>query len=156
VALQSGAIDGTLLDIVAGKKLVDGGGFHILYDLASQKVFSAAASTVVRKSWLANNKELMQRYVDSIVEGAARTKQDKAAAVAAYKKYTKVDSDEEAQATYDYFQPIILAQPFPKPEQFADVAQVLGEVNPKVKGLDLSTVLDDSLVKSAVDRGIGR
>lgn len=156
VALQSGAIDGSLLDIIAGKKLVDSGGFHILYDLAAQKVFSAGASTAVRKSWLASNRELMQRYMDALVQGVIRTKQDKAFAVTTFKKYTKIDNDAEAQGTYDYFQPIILPQPLPKVEQFADTAQIMAEVNPKISSLDLNTLIDPSLVQSAVDRGAGK
>ena len=156
VALQSGAIDGSLLDIIGGKKLVDTGQFHILYDLAAQKVFSAGASTVVKKSWLAANHDLMQRYVDALVEGIARTKQDKTFAVATYKKYTKTDADDVAQATYDYFQPIILAQPLPTAEQFGDTAQIMAEVNPKIAGLDLKALLEASLVQNALDRGVGK
>jgi ABC-type nitrate/sulfonate/bicarbonate transport system substrate-binding protein len=156
VALQSGAIDGSLLDIVTGKKLAEGGGFHIIYDLATQKVPYATASTVVRKSWLAANRELTQRYIDALIEGISRTKQDKAFAMATYKKFTKVDSDVEVEQTYDYFKPILLSQPFPTVDQFADTARILGEVNPKLASLNLSAVIDDSFVRNAVDRGIGR
>jgi hypothetical protein len=48
------------------------------------------------------------------------------------------------------------AQPFPKPEQFADVLAALAQPNEKARSIDLSRVLDQSLVQSAIDRGLDK
>lgn len=150
-ALESGAIDGSILDLIVGQKLVDSGKFHVLYDLAAQKV-PYPSSTVARKSWLAGNHDLTQRYIDALIEGIQRTKQDSAFAIATYKKYSKAD-DAVAKATYDYFKPLLLSQPVPKPDQFADTQQVMAGVNPKVANLDLNSLIDPSFVNNAISRG---
>ncbi len=97
----------------------------------------------------------MQRYIDSLIEGIVRAKRDKAAALASYKKYTKNEDDAEAQKTYDYFVPNLLSQPFPKAEPFNETIEILSEVNPKVRGLNVNSLIDDSFVKDAVARGLG-
>ncbi|HLY65946.1 MAG TPA: ABC transporter substrate-binding protein [Chloroflexota bacterium] len=155
VALQSGAIDASLLDIITGRKVVQAGGFHILYDLATQKV-PYSTGTAVRKSWLANNHDVMQRFTDALIEGISRYKQDGTAAMASYKKYTKTDSDAEAQQMYDYYNPILLSQPFPKTQDFSETAQVMADVNPKVSSVDLNALVDPSFVQNAVDRGLAK
>lgn len=152
-ALESGALDGSILDLIVGKTVVDTGKFHVLYDLAAQKV-PYPSSTVVRKSWLANNHDLAQRYIDGLMESIARTKQDEALAVATYKKYSK-SNDAVAKATYDYFKPLLLSQPLPTPDEFTPTAKILAQVNPKVAKLDVASLIDDSYVRNAVSRAVG-
>ncbi len=154
-ALESGAIDGSMLDLIGGRRIAETGRFHVLYDLAAQRVPYAGVGTVVRKSWLSGNRPVMQRYIDSLIEGIVRAKRDKAAALASYKKYTKNEDDAEAQKTYDYFVPNLLSQPFPKAEPFNETIEILSEVNPKVRGLNVNSLIDDSFVKDAVARGLG-
>ncbi|HEX6511329.1 MAG TPA: ABC transporter substrate-binding protein [Chloroflexota bacterium] len=155
VALQSGSIDASLLDIIGGRRLVEGGGFHVLYDLAAQKVPYAGVGTVVKKSWVAANRDIAQRYIDALMEGISRTKRDKAAALATYKKWAKSENDAEAQQTYDYFVPNLLSQPYPKADPFTETVSILAEVNPKVAGVNVGSLIDESFVKDAVARGVG-
>jgi NitT/TauT family transport system substrate-binding protein len=153
-AMESGAIDGSILDLIVGQKLVDSGKFHVLYDLAAQKV-QYPSTTVARKSWLAGHRDLAQRYIDALIAGVARTKQDEAFAIATYKKYSKED-DAVAKATYDYFKPLLQSQPFVTADQFADSAKVMAGANPKVGQLDIASLIDDSFVRDAVNRGLGK
>ena len=153
-AMENGAIDGSILDLIVGQKVVDTGKFHVLYDLAAQKV-PYPSSTVVRKSWLADHKDIAQRYIDGLMECIARTKQDEALAVATYKKYSKDEDDAVAKATYNYFKPLLLSQPFPKADEFTPAAKIMAEVNPKVAKLDVPALIDDSFVKDAVARKVG-
>lgn len=153
-AMENGAIDGSILDLIVGQKVVDTGKFHVLYDLAAKKV-PYPSSTVVRRSWLADHKDVAQRYVDGLIEGIARTKQDEALAVATYKKYSKDEDNAVAKATYDYFKPLLLSQPFPKADEFTPTAKIMAEVNPKVAKLDVASLIDDSFVKDAVARKVG-
>jgi NitT/TauT family transport system substrate-binding protein len=152
-AMESGAIDGSILDLIVGQKVVDTGKFHVLYDLAAQKV-PYPSSTVVRKSWLADHKDLAQRYIDGLMEGIAKTKEDEALAVATYKKYSKTD-DAVAKATYDYFKPLLRSQPLPTPDEFTPTAKIMAEVNPKAANVDVASLIDDSFVKDAVARKVG-
>ncbi|HLQ34162.1 MAG TPA: hypothetical protein VK457_15865 [Chloroflexota bacterium] len=43
-----------------------------------------------------------------------------------------------------------------KTEDFADAVTVLAETNPKVKDFDVKKIIDNSLVQSAVERGLDK
>jgi NitT/TauT family transport system substrate-binding protein len=132
-------------------------GFHPLYDLASQKLPSANTSVAVRRSYIAQNKDVVQRYVDSLVLGIKKLKSDKAFGVSVLKKYFASTDDAAMSATYDFYAQLVTAsQPFSKPEMFADSQVTLGASNLAVKGYDVTKMLDATFVQSAVDRGLDK
>ena len=132
-------------------------GFHVLYDLASQHLPSANTSVVVRRSYITSNKDVVQRYVDSLVLGIKRLKADKAFGITVLKKYFQSTDDQAMGATYDFYAQLVTAtQPFAKPEMFADSQATLGATNAAVKSFDISKMLDTSFVQSAVDRGLDK
>jgi len=153
-ALEGGSIQATMVDVPLARTLKPKG-YNFLYDMAAEGIPNAGNSVVAKRSWLSANREAAQRYIDSIMEGMARTRQDKALATATYKKFTKSGNDTEAQDTYEYFLPAFQGVPYPKPEQLTDTRDIMAEVNPKVRSLDLASLLDDSFVKNAVARGVG-
>jgi hypothetical protein len=57
-------------------------------------------------------------------------------------------------AAYDFYAKEFPAAPYPKPEYFAEAVATLGKGNENVRTFDLSKVLDQSYVQSAVDRGL--
>ncbi|TME76431.1 MAG: hypothetical protein E6I48_04600 [Chloroflexi bacterium] len=132
-------------------------GFHVLYDLASQKLPSANTSVVVTRSFLNANKAVVQRYVDSLVQGIKKLKADRPFGIDVLKKYFKSTDDKAMGATYDFYAQLVTAtQPFAKPEMFADAQTILGAKSDKVKAYDVTKMLDTSFVQSAVDRGLDK
>ena len=132
-------------------------GFHVLYDLASQKLPSANTSVVVTRSFLNANKAVVQRYVDSLVQGIKKLKADRPFGIDVLKKYFKSTDDNAMGATYDFYAQLVTAtQPFAKPEMFADAQTILGAKSDKVKAYDVTKMLDTSFVQSAVDRGLDK
>jgi NitT/TauT family transport system substrate-binding protein len=136
---------------------VEKAGFHVLYDLASQKLPSANTSVVVTRAFMTANKAVVQRYVDSLVMGIKKMKADRQFGIDTLKKYFKSTDDVAMAATYDFYAQLVTAtQPFPKPEMFADAQSILGAKSDKVKNYDVSKMLDTSFVQSAVDRGLDK
>ncbi len=132
-------------------------GFSVLLDLASLGLPSANQSITVRRDWLASHKELTQRYVDGMVDSIRGAKQDRAKSMDILKKRLKQDDEQKLAYTYDFVTKEDLAsQPFPKVEQFKDPVDSLSKDNPKVKGFDVSSMLDPSFVQNAVDRGLDK
>jgi NitT/TauT family transport system substrate-binding protein len=132
-------------------------GFHVLYDLASQKLPSANTSVIVRRSYISANKGVVQRYVDSLVQGIKKLKADKAFGVSVLKKYFQSTDEAAMSATYDFYGQLVTAtQPFAKPEMFADSQTTLGATNAAVKSFDITKMLDTSFVQNAVDRGLDK
>lgn len=157
-ALFSGAIDAAPLVVTpASFKTVEQGGFHQLFDFAKEAGPYPGAVTVVRRDYLKQHRDILQKYVDSMVQGIARFKSDRTYAIQVVKKYLDETDDELVGRTYDYFaQSVTPSQPFPKPEQFSEVLAALVTRQEKARHIDVNAALDPSLVQSAVDRGLDK
>jgi NitT/TauT family transport system substrate-binding protein len=154
-ALLNGAIDGGVAQPPDQLALEDKG-FHVLYDLAAQKLPSVGTAVVVQRSWLNGNKDVAQRYIDSLVQAVAKSRSDKELAMTVLQKYLKNDDQRALGVTYDFFVGQVTPQyPLIKPEQFTDALKYLSASNEKIKGFDLSTILDNSFAQSAFDRKVG-
>lgn len=154
-AMASGAIQATMADPPTARPLL-AKGFHVLYDMVAQQIPYSGSGIVFKKSWIAANHDLAQRYVDSIIEGIKLTKTNKDLAIATYKKHTKNDNQALAEDAWNYYTPILPAMPHPTIDQFKETVAILGELNPKVNNVDLKTFIDDSFVKDAEARGLGK
>ena len=61
------------------------------------------------------------------------------------------------RVTGDFFvNDVETLEPYVKPEQFADSITELAKQNPGVKNYDISKAIDNSFVKSALDRGLAK
>jgi NitT/TauT family transport system substrate-binding protein len=154
-AMLQGGIDGGVAQPPEQLALEDKG-FHVIYDLAAHKIPGAGGALVVQRSWLNANRSVAQRYVDSLVEAATASRQDKESAIKVLQKYLKTDDRRALETTYDFFvgsvNPIY---PSVNAAQFGDAVAQLSAINPRVKDFDLTTLLDNSLVQSAIERKVG-
>src|SRR5262249_53595631 len=128
-----------------------------LFDLAGLGLPAVTIGHVVQKSYRDNNRAVVQAYVDSVIEGKALVKRDRAAAIEALRKNLKDDDEQDLNAAYDYFSrpELMPLLPYPRVEQFSDTVEILGQKNEQLAKFDVSKVLDSSFVKSAEDRGVG-
>lgn len=155
-ALLSGAVAGGM-GHPPDSVVLEAKGFHPLFDLATLNLPFANNTIAVQRSYLQAHREVVQRYVDAIVQAIAREKKDKPFAVTVMKKYFESPDDAAIGATWDYYAKAVRPElPFPRSEQFADPVAELAKRNDKVKTLDLARILDPSFVQSAQDRGLSR
>ncbi len=132
-------------------------GYHVLYDLAAQKLPSANTAVVVQGSYLVQNRDVVQRYVDSLAQAIVRERNDKPFSLTVLQKYLKVDDQKALNAAYDFYSKSVLPPtPEVRPDHFADSVTTLGATNEKVKAFDLSKLLDNSFVQDAVKRGLDK
>ncbi len=130
--------------------------FKVLLNLAKEKLPASSVTIVARKTWVAANKDLTQRYIDAMVEAIAREKKDETFAVQTLARWIKNPDDAANRASYKFFsQDIVQTYPYAKPEQLADAQATLGKSNPKVAGYDLNKLIDNSFVQSAEKRKVG-
>jgi NitT/TauT family transport system substrate-binding protein len=155
-ALLSGAIQAGMAappDSLA----VEAIGLHPLVDLASLHLPSANTSVVMQRAFVQANHDLVQRYVDALVEASLALKQDKPGTIAILKKYFQSDDDHAMEVAYDFYaNEVVQALPYPKPEQFKDSIEQLSLSNAKVREIDVSKLLDPSFVQNAADRGLDK
>ena len=132
-------------------------GLHPLFDMASLKLPTVNNGIIVQRSYLNSHKDVMQRYVDALVEGIAKMKKDRAFAIGVLEKYLKVTDQQELSTTYDYAtKNLFPSDPHVTVDQLQDAVNVLADKNPKVKSFDLKKMIDDSYVKSAVGRHLDK
>src|SRR5579883_1881720 len=155
-ALTQGAIQGTVLNPPSSLTVEDKG-FHPLINLAQLKLPAVSQSTIGMRPWVASHKDLVQKYIDSIVLAEQRIRQDKPGTMKIMAKYLKIDDERQLSYAYDFYVgQVYPVAPFPKPEMFQDSIDELAKTNEKIKGFDAAKVIDPSFVQSAVDRGLAK
>jgi len=155
-ALASGQVQATLSQ-PPDQLGLESKGFHVLSNMADLHLPTANTTIAMTRAYVTANKDVTQRYVDSIVEAIAKQKKDRAFTIEVLKKYLKTTDEKALNATYDhYVLTVIPSAPFVRVDQFADAIATLGKLNPKVASFDVTKILDESFVKSAIDRGIDK
>jgi len=129
-------------------------GTHVLLDMASSGVPASNILVVSKRSWIAAHHDQAQDAIDALVGSIAGMKKDKAQAIAVLSKYTKYTDPKGLDVTYDYYvNHVFPAKPLVAADQFKDVVEYSNE--PKVKAFDVTSAFDNSLVQSAIQRGVG-
>ncbi|HLY64009.1 MAG TPA: ABC transporter substrate-binding protein [Chloroflexota bacterium] len=155
-AMLSGAIQATM-DSPPDTLTLEDKGMHSILDAAALKLPASNQAIAVQRSWLNANKPVLQRYVDSLVEAAAKGKADKDYAIGVMKTYLKTDDMRALNNAYDFaVNENIAVLPYPKPEQYQDAIAILSKTNPKLTGFDVTKILDDEFVASAAQRGLDK
>ncbi len=124
-----------------------------LVDLAKDKIPSVSAGLWVTQSYLDRHHDVVANVVDAVVEALHREKSDRAYAESEISKHLGVKDKGELDFTYNFYVNEILA-----PEPTPNVAQIKGDVdalvasNPKVKTIDMESMIDQSFVENALKR----
>lgn len=131
-------------------------GYKTIMDLAAQKVPAVENCTIVTKKFAAEHKDVVQKYVDSLVQAIVAMKKDKAGTLPVMAKLLNVTDQDALSLTYDYY----VTQIFPiypevTPPAWEYSRDELAKTNAAVKGLDVTKVIDNSFVKNAQDRKVG-
>ena len=131
-------------------------GFKVIVDLAKEKLPATDNTTVVRKSYAAANKQVVQSYIDAEIEAIAIAKKDKATTVKILGKLLKLEDQEALAQAYDFYVTQIMpTYPHVTAAPFNAVRDTLAATNAAVKNLDVMKVIDDSYVADAEKRGVG-
>jgi NitT/TauT family transport system substrate-binding protein len=151
-ALISGAIQGGVM-LAPMNLTLEAQGVHTLFNLLRLRLPASDITVSVRASWLNAHRDLVQRYMDALVDGLIRMRADKAFSVATLKEYYKSDDDRGMEYAYNqYVKEILPGLPYPRSEQFASSMEQLAAGNERVKSFDVSKIIDDSFLKSAAKR----
>jgi NitT/TauT family transport system substrate-binding protein len=156
-AMKTGAIQAAVAsppETLAVERL----GWHPLFDLAALQLPAVTLGLVVQRAYRDAHPDIVQSYVEALLEGIARVHGDRALAVEMLKKYVNIDSEEDLKVTYEYFarQELMPTLPYPKVEQFADTLAALGQTNERLATFDVAPLLDGSFIKRAEERGVAR
>src|SRR2546426_3911389 len=131
-------------------------GYKVIMDLAAQNVPAVENCTIVTKKYASEHKDVMQKYVDSLVQAIVAMKKDKAGTLPVMQKLLNVTDQDALSETYDYYvTQIFPIYPTVTPDAWNYSRDELAKTNAAVKGLDVTKVIDNSFVKNAQDRKVG-
>ncbi|HEV8469642.1 MAG TPA: ABC transporter substrate-binding protein [Candidatus Limnocylindria bacterium] len=131
-------------------------GFKVIVDLAAEKIPATDNCTIVRKSYMASNRQTVQAYIDAEIEAIAVAKKDKPTTMKALGKLLNLDDQEALGQAYDFYvTQIIPIYPHVTLDTFNYARDALAATNPAVKNLDVTRAIDDSFVADAEKRGVG-
>jgi NitT/TauT family transport system substrate-binding protein len=152
-ALQSGAIQVAVSGPPDSIPL-EAAGFKVIYNLAASGLPNLNSAMVVRRSWRDANPDLVQRFVDSEVEGLNLVRANPDLASVSLANYLKLDKDVALQSTKWAVTNVYATVPFVRPEALSDSLDLLSQSNEKLKNFDPNSIIDNSFVQSAKDRGL--
>jgi ABC-type nitrate/sulfonate/bicarbonate transport system substrate-binding protein len=152
-ALQSGAIQAEV-DAPPTSIPLEAAGFKVLYNLASAGLPNLNHAMVVRRGWLENNRDVAQRFVDAEIEGLNLVRSNPDAAATSLAKALNLEPGVARQSVQWVDTNVYASVPWVRPEAFNDSLQLLAASNDKLQGFDPNTIIDNSFVQSAQDRGL--
>jgi len=128
----------------------------VIMDLAAEKVPSTENGTIVTRKFVTEHRDIVQRYVDSLIEAIAVMKKDKPGTLVVMKKLLNVDDEAALSQAYDFYvAKIFPTYPTPDANAFKAARDDLAKSNPAVKDIDVTKLLDPSFVEDARKRGVG-
>jgi NitT/TauT family transport system substrate-binding protein len=155
-AILNGTVDGGMMNLPASLAAEDKG-HHSLLNMAAAKLPAASSAVYLQRSYAAAHRDVVQKYVDSLVEATARLKGDKPFTLGVYRKYLKLDDERGLNAVYDFYSKDVIPDlPYARPENFQDAISILSAQNPKVGSLDVGKSIDSSYVADAEKRGLNK
>ena len=155
-ALQSGRADATLLTAPAYFK-VEEAGYKTLANLADHDDIFASTALILKKSVVASDPGLPEKFIKAHAEAIKRFYEDKAFAVKTFLAYDKAAQQSDMERVYDLYA---------KPQAFERVPYVLSgavksivdqqpdpQISAQMKAFDFHKVIDNSYVSKLVKEG---
>jgi NitT/TauT family transport system substrate-binding protein len=131
-------------------------GYKVIMDLAAQNVPAVENCTIVTKRYASEHKDVMQKYVDSLIQAIVAMKKDKPGTLPVMQKLLNVTDQDALSQTYDYYvTQIFPVYPTVAPKEWLYSRDELAKSNAAVKDLDVTKVIDNTFVKNAQDRKVG-
>lgn len=142
---------------VQDRMLLERSGFHMLFDLTALGIPNAQGVIATNRKFAKANPEIVQRFMDSLIESITRSKNDKSGSLPVLKSQLKLDDDAVVAATYDFFMGgVVPSVPTPKAEQFARAIAILSQSNDKVREFNIAPYIDPSFLKKSIGRRLDK
>ena len=155
-SLMAGQICCTVAQ-VQDRMLLEMNKFHMLFDMTSMDTPNAQGVIATNRAYAKRHPDVIQHFMDSLIESIARSKNDRAGSLPVLKAQLKLENDAIAAATYDFFMRTVVPNvPTPRTAQFADVIAILAQQNDTLKGFDIAPFIDTSYLSNSLRRGLDK
>lgn len=151
-ALRAGSIQGGLQGLGSDKTL-EAAGLRVLVRLGDQKLPTTDNGVYVRKSWLAQNRDVAKRFLMGVIEATAYFKTNKQGSLDSVARWTRISDPQAVADQYDAIQPYLPRVPAVDPAALAADRDFVAGSTPAAKTLDLAKAYDASILDEIVKSG---
>ncbi|MBI4490360.1 MAG: ABC transporter substrate-binding protein [Deltaproteobacteria bacterium] len=148
-SLEKGGIDAAVLTLPS-VFVAEERGYRVLADLADMDIYYLHTMLDTTRSYLRAHRDYAARFMKGFVEGIAYFKKNKKESMEVLKKKLRTDQEGEKhlEKSYDllasrYYERV----PYPSLKGVETVLEFLAKENPKAKGADPKSFMDDSIVR---------
>lgn len=148
-SLEKGGIDAAVLTIPS-VFVAEERGYRVLADLADMDIYYLHTMLDTTRSYLRAHRDRAARFMKAFVEGIAYFKKNKKESVEVLKKKLRTDQEGEKyiEKSYDLLASRYYERaPYPSLKGVETVLEFLAIENPKAKGADPKSFMDDSIVR---------
>jgi ABC-type nitrate/sulfonate/bicarbonate transport system substrate-binding protein len=148
-SLEKGGIEGAVLTIPS-MFVAEDLGYRALVDLADTDIYYLQTMLATTRSYVRANREKAVRFLRGFVEGIAYFKQNKRESLEILSKKLRISAVQERnrERSYDLLATKYYEQmPYPSLRGVETVLGFLEKDNPKAKGADPKSFVDDSLLR---------
>lgn len=151
-ALIAGTIDAALSHPPATTK-IEKAGFHSILDLAKHRIPTSNVGIAATTEYATGHKQLVTKFMTALLQAIKREKTDEAYAEKILSEHLKVNDQRTLKETWQYYANEVLPDvPTPTTEQLRTSKDALAATNPKVKNVDVATLVDPSYLQAAAKK----
>lgn len=157
-SLDNGGIDGAVLTMPSFFFAEDKG-YRVIADPADMDIVYLQNTLESTRSYIRKNRDQVLRFLKGYIEGIAYFKKNKKESIDAMRKQLRIQSEQERDNRYLELSYNLLASkyyndaPYPSLPAVQTILDNLAQTEPKARGVDPRTLVDDSLVKELDDSG---
>jgi NitT/TauT family transport system substrate-binding protein len=147
--LDKGSIDGAVMTIPF-VFVAEDRGFRVLVDLAETDIYYLHTMIASTRSYIRTNRDKTLKFLRGFLEGIAYFKQNKKESLEIVRKKLRLNADQERnlERAYDLMATKYYEQmPYPSLRGVETVLGLVEKDNPKAKGADPKSFVDDSLLR---------
>src|SRR5687767_9520858 len=148
-SLDKGGIEGAVVTIPS-MFVAEDRGYRVLLDMADTDIYYLHTMVATTRQYIKNNRDKVLRFLKGYVEGIAFVKQNKKESVDIVKKKLRIGPEQERnlERSIDllintYYETV----PYPSLSGIETVLGFVEKDNPKARGADPKTFVDDSLLR---------
>ena len=128
-------------------------GYKEIANIANLGLEFPFVGVVVKKSYIRDNTDTVQRFMRAYVEAIATYKNNRETAIKVTEKYTGIKDREILAATIDFYAPKIAATPYPTVGGIRFVLDQIAAQQPKAKSVSPESFIENRFVKQLDDSG---
>jgi NitT/TauT family transport system substrate-binding protein len=152
VAVASGAIEAGVIG-VPQNLLAKKQALRELADLSEIGARYALAALLAKRSFLAENHEVTVRFMKALVAAIHYSKTHPKEGMEILKRYTRIDAPDIIKPTYDLHVKLFPKVPEIFPEDLKLVLEEIALTNPKAKGAEPASFIDDRVLREVAKSG---